>query len=157
MDESFFWEGNVFNDDRADFKTKNQQLPAEARFFLFRGGGPLPCLAFQGLVQLEGASPPAKKEQSMQGQVTEEGLDRETVAQFVKQASHLVFIFLIEVRQGPHPGAAREWGREEAVQLRHGGQAPPIPQRPQVPTLRRQGAVVVKHMTQEPVPPQCRP
>ena len=31
MDESFFWEGNVFNDDRADFKTKNQQLPAEAR------------------------------------------------------------------------------------------------------------------------------
>jgi hypothetical protein len=31
MDESFFWEGNVFNDDRADFKTKNQQFPAEAR------------------------------------------------------------------------------------------------------------------------------
>jgi len=31
MDESFFREGNVFNDDRADFKTKNQQFPAEAR------------------------------------------------------------------------------------------------------------------------------
>ena len=31
MGESFFLEGNVFNDDRADFKTKNQQFPAEAR------------------------------------------------------------------------------------------------------------------------------
>lgn len=30
LDESMFLEGNVFNDDRSDFKTKNHKFPAKA-------------------------------------------------------------------------------------------------------------------------------
>jgi hypothetical protein len=49
--------------------------------FFFFAESPIICFSFRSPEQLEGASPPAEKEQSMQGQGTEEGLEREKPGQ----------------------------------------------------------------------------